>query len=620
MVIAMVFEFITSMAIFTTFTVLAVKTRQVLPALAVPMYAMISAGIIVHSTHFIGVQWSANLIRGLFLVLLFIGSLVCIDRKNDEKHGEWWRQVLAVGLPSLGLLIMVVASRAGATFQLKGILTSVQYLTPEDNAKWTNVASIIVQKNALGISDVGGILTTFLVIAESFVSAVLPIFGMNHNEINLTISTVVCGQLSLIVLAPFSLLPLTKLLNLDRNSWNAVPGFWLASFIVAGGSAAFQSLGHMSGQLVLVMGVYSVCTFLALDSSKKNHELAFYLCLFCVTTTASIWLPIQLLSALIPVAALGIFSYHRITRRDSKEIDLIILFPLALMVCAIPIAIDSFRYLTITNENFQNLLLAGGATQVVGPLMGLLPFVLFSFVFFGTEKNQFANKQLQPQRKSGAHLWVFLLVALLSLSITLVDSIKTGSTHYGSIKVQYMCSLVLIVTLLPLAIAKTTVSELPFSGFLIAATCSVLLLFALSSDAIFTNLTLKLRSQQWVENQIWSKETNWQAYVTHLSLTDRKIADSPIGCVEQVVGKRYWHTTTGTYVCTRHLLALSGLERESGPLVIWQLRSDWKSSLDNLRNMSESIKSRNLLVLSSEGNVVDIKRVDSYFLNPEFPE
>jgi hypothetical protein len=172
--------------------------------------------------------------------------------------------------------------------------------------------------------------------------------------------------------------------------------------------------------------------------------------------------------------------------------------------------------------------------------------------------------------------------------------------------------------MIPIAVAKITTSELPIPGFILAGTCSMLLLFSLSGDVTFTALTTKFRAQQWPEIAIWTKEVNWQAYITDMTLSEKKIVDMPIACGEIVVGKRYWNVSYGTYLCTRHLVALAGLEKAGGPLVEWQLRANWISSINYLRMMPDEVKNRNVLILSAEGKVVGEARVDSYFNNDGF--
>jgi hypothetical protein len=612
------------LAIFTTLITLLVPivlsrlTRTISVAFAVLMCALISAGIIVQSTHFMGLEWTANLVRILFCTLLIAGSFLAITQRRPRVHSVWWLQVISVGLPSLLILIRVLVTRVAEPYQLNGLLTSIQYINPEDNAKWSNVASLISQGKRLGITDIGGVLTTFLVLFASFVEALFPIIGMNNNEVNVTISTVVFGQLFLIIFAPLALLPLTKLMKSERNFWTFLPGFWVASLLISGGSAAFLSMGHLSSQLVLVMGIYAVCVIVSRGKSQQKHDLILNWGLLCATATASIWLPLQLLTALIPLTACVLFIFHGRKRIDNKEKDFLVFIPLALMVAAIPVAIESFRYLVVTDDNFQNLLIATGATQTVTPILSILPLVLFGVVLHGFGKSEVYVDGVRTDSFLPESYGVFASIAFFTFCVTCLDFLRTGSAHYGSIKVQYMCALVLIVVFVPMVIVKMASYYMPIQGFIVSSTLSLLLLFALSGDATLTNLTQRLRSEQWPQIAMWSQETNWQAYVTQLSLTDKTIRDFPIGCAEIVVNERYWHTTTATYLCTRHLVALSGLEKDGEALVVWQLRSDWKNSLNNLRELPESVKSRNLLILSSDGKVVDIKRVDSYFENQGF--
>jgi len=103
-----------------------------------------------------------------------------------------------------------------------------------------------------------------------------------------------------------------------------------------------------------------------------------------------------------------------------------------------------------------------------------------------------------------------------------------------------------------------------------------------------------------------------------MTLSKKKIVDLPIACGTIVVGKRYWNVDYGTYLCTRHLVALSGLEKAGGPLVEWQLRGDWQSSVNYLRAMSEEVKSRRILILSVEGKIVGEAPIDTFLKNEGF--
>ena len=180
-----------------------------------------------------------------------------------------------------------------------------------------------------------------------------------------------------------------------------------------------------------------------------------------------------------------------------------------------------------------------------------------------------------------------------------------------------MCALLLIITMIPIAMAKLTDSELPARGFMLSGACSLLLLLALSSDATFSSLTEKFRAQQWPEIALYPKDATWQAYVTNLSVNGGTLAELPIACGGFENFKRYWTVDPNTYLCTRSLVALAGLEIAGGPLVEWQLGSDWKKSLNHLREMPESIKTRDILILK-DGIVLYVGRIDSYFDNRGF--
>jgi hypothetical protein len=73
-----------------------------------------------------------------------------------------------------------------------------------------------------------------------------------------------------------------------------------------------------------------------------------------------------------------------------------------------------------------------------------------------------------------------------------------------------------------------------------------------------------------------------------------------------------------TYLCTRELVALAGMEKQAGPLVEWQLRADWMKSLSYMREMPGSVTSRNVLILSAEGIVVGVNPLSFYLENRDF--
>ena len=614
----MVLDYLTTFSIIAIVVFLSLKTRSLNVAVAVPLLGILSTGIIIQSSHFFGFQWNSNSISLLLIIVISVGAATAVRETGPPVDIIWSRQFLAVGIPVMGILILITVSRLLAKHQLDGLLTNILYINSEDNAKWTNVTSLIVQGNSLVISDIGGVVTTYLVVCAGFIKVLFPMFGLNNSEISVSILTVVCGQLSLIILAPLSLLPLTNLLSPGRYAWKAIPGFWLSSLIIAGGSTSFQSLGQLASQFVLCLAVYSVCILLTSRANRKSGHLRLFIGLLCVVATASAWLPLQLLTAIIPVIAVGVALFINTRSSNKMILNLSSKVILALILAASPVAIESWRYLTFSKSNFQNLLLAGGATNTVNPILSILPICLFILIMVKRQAPETNSTEWMSDLRNHENTAVLLLVSSFTIAVIYVDYVRTGTAHYGSLKVQYMCALILIITMVPIAVAIITVSELPIPGFILAGTCSMLLLFSLSGDVTFTALTTKLRANQWPEIAIWNKEVNWQAYITDMTLSEKKIVDMPIACGEIVVGKRYWNVTYGTYLCTRHLVALAGLEKAGGPLVEWQLRANWIGSLNYLRMMPDEVKNRNVLILSAEGKVVGEARVDSYFNNDGF--
>jgi hypothetical protein len=273
----MVLDYVTTFSIIAIVVFLSLKTRSLNIAIAVPLLGILSTGIIIESLNFFGYRWTSNSISLLLIIVISVGAVTAVRETEPPADRVWARQFLAVGIPVIGILILITVSRLLAKHQLDGLLTNILYINSEDNAKWTNVTSLIVQGKSLVISDIGGVVTTYLVVCARFIKVLFPIFGLNNSEISVSILTVVCGQLFLMILAPLSLLPLTKLLSPSRYAWKALPGFWLSSLIIAGGSTAFQSLGQLASQFVLFLAVYSVCILMTSGANQKSGALRLFI-------------------------------------------------------------------------------------------------------------------------------------------------------------------------------------------------------------------------------------------------------------------------------------------------------------------------------------------------------
>ena len=603
-------EYFVTTAILLVPTFVAFRIKSLYVAFSVPLLGILSTGMIVHCSYFFGIKWTSNLVRLLFIVSLVACSTLAIRVGRNNTERSLMKQFVAVGLPALGIFGFILYSRITAKNQLHGLLTSIHFIIKEDNAKWTNVTSLITQGKFLGIVDIGGVLTAYLVVCQSVIKTIFPILRLDTSEISLSISTVVCGQLGLIIASPLFLLPITKILNNNRNIWKSIPGFWLSSLVIAGGSAAFQSFGHLSSQLVLVVGVYSIGLLLTSGTISHDGELITFIGLFCLVATSSIWLPYQLLTGVIPLIALGVFISLRL-RSHRLDIAVFASIPLMLSLMAIPIAVDTFNYLTLTDTNLQNLLVAGGATHTATPVLLLLPVFLLFSTLMARDKLVSAEHTISDRESNYENYTILAFVGLFTVVVIYFDYLRSGFSNYGSLKVQFMCSLFLLITLIPIAITKVTNFEVPTRGFIVSCACSSLLLFAVSSDVTFSSLPQKFRSQQWPENAAWSKDLNWQAWITDMSENRKKLSEIPIACGEFIADEPYWNVNGETYVCTRQLHALAGLESTAGALVEWQLRGDWAKSVGYLRALPENIKSRNVLVLT-EGKVVGMVQLDEY--------
>ncbi len=589
--------------------------KSLLVATLLPLISVFSVGILVQSSDYFGLNWNAAAIKS-FLILVAICCFLTINGTQSKSKNQSFRpQILSLGVPSLVILIGIISGRVLAHKQTPNILTNIAFYGGEDNAKWFNVTSLIAQQKALSIGDIGGVGVTFLVVCSAIVRTVFPIIGLGSGPIDVAICTTAVAQLFLVALSPLALISFTKLLGNEQYSYRATPPLWTSAFLISAGSANFVSLGHLSAQIVLPMIVLSV-GFLMIDSND-SRDADLYLCLglFCLTAAASVWLPMQLMTLLIPVSILALRA-KRLLKQESSKINLDVFLLQLIVFAAIPIGIQTFTYVS-SPGNVRNLLSAGGGTNVMSSIQGVLPLVLLVLYLMGQSED--SNEMISGRtiRSNHSNLWIVAVIAFFSVSVIFLSYIRLGDAYYGSQKVQYIFSLVLVITLIPVSI-----SSLPPSGRIVrdtiaTFTVSVMVLFALNGDPIFKSLGQRVRSEQW-PTMLGTELTNWQAYVTSMQIEGKKIEDLPIACGELIPDKRMLSLNSHTYLCTRELVALAGMEKQAGPLVEWQLRADWMKSLSYMREMPGSVTSRNVLILSAEGIVVGVNPLSFYLENRDF--
>lgn len=589
--------------------------KSLLVSTLLPIISIFSVGIIVQSSDSFGLNWNATGIK-FFLIFVTICCFSTINKTQSRSTGGNFRlQILSIGVPSFVLLVSMILGRVLARKQTPHILTNIAFYGGEDNASWFNVTSLIAQQKTLNSGHIGGVGTTFLVVCSAIVRTIFPIIGLGSGPIDVAICTTAVAQLLLVVLSPLALISFTNLLDNKQYSYRATPTLWTSAFLISAGSATFVSLGHLSAQIVLPIIVLSV-GFLMTDSNvDREADLYLALGLFCLTAAASVWLPLQLMTLLIPVSVLALWAKRRF-KQESSKFNLDVFLLQLIVFAAIPIGIQTFTYVS-SPGTARNLLSAGGGTNVMSSIQGVLPIVLLVLYLLG--KSEDSNEMIsgRTSRTNYSNLWIVAVIAFFSVSVTFFSYIRLGDAYYGAQKVQYLFSLVLVITLVPISIRSLAASGGIVRDTIATITLSIMVLFALNGDPIFKSLGQRVRSEQW-PTMLSAEPTSWQAYVTSMQLEGKKIEELPIACGEFIQDKRMLSLNSYTYLCTRELVALSGLEKEGGPLVEWQIRADWMKSLRYMREMPENVKNRNVLILSPDGDVVGVNSMSFYLENRDF--
>ena len=594
--------------------VLIHRYKSILFSTLLPFLSVFSVGILVQSSDYFGLTWNATGIK-LFLVIVMICCFCTINETQSRSTtGNLRLQILSIGVPSFTVLGSIILARVLANNQTPHILTNIAFYGGEDNAKWFNVTSLIAQNRSLSIGDIGGVGVTFLVVCSTIVRSILPIIGLRGGPLDVSICTTAVAQLLLVALSPLALISFTDLLNNKQYSWRATPTLWTSAVLISAGSATFVPLGHLSVQIVLPIIVLSVGFLMTESNVDQQADLYLSLGLFCLTAAASVWLPLQLMTLLVPIAVLALWAKRHFRNTSKFKLEI---FLLQLMVfAAIPIGMQTFSYVS-SPGNARNLLSAGGGTNVMSTTQGMLPIVLL-FLFLLRKSEDTNEKFSDPtSTRNYSNLSIVAFVAFFCVGLVFVSYLRLGDAYYGTQKVQYLFSLVLIITLIPIAICSLLPSGKIMRDTIATFTASVLVLFALNGDPVFRDLGQRMRSEQW-PTALGAETTSWQAYVTSMQLRVKRIEEIPIACGEFIPDKRMLSLNSYTYLCTRELVALAGLETKAGPLVEWQLRADWMKSLRYMREMPESVKNRNVLILSPDGEVVGVNSLSFYLENRDF--
>ncbi len=580
------------------------------------------AGNLVQTTIAFGVGWTVYGLQLLVLAVLLIIVLMVtwLSRRAVVSLGSRRRQFLVLGVPALMIGVGLIVLRLMAP-DSAGALTAVGYLInhplAEDNAKWLHLTSQLAQGSEIAFNGyAGGPLLLVMSVVASLISVLSAIMLGGVNEVAVATNTLLGTQFLLIAVISFvfAVFAQGRFKGLkDTNRLVPVAAAWTAMFVLVLASAVVTSYGHLSLQFILLVLVLWAGVFMLETSFLLRLSAT-----LVIATSASVWLPLNVLGFAIIVVALVVV----IQRRSAIGALLVVvtaavswdaIFSSALYVFGSGgggassgadagiegVAAAPTGEIVASTHLFE----APGGTEVVAPVLGILATLAVLVVAW-----VYLRKQGDQSWKTAIPFLPIAAFGTYTLLITIADAIITGGApHYGGQKIMFAFVIMALAVTLPLALMlfeSSVLLGLAIGAVLILLTVDSILPRALSALSPVLWPTVNANAPQY-----WAgAEVNGTA--------DQPISNSPIACFTLPPASTVPTALPfgqDSYACTRLLIGLNALEGKAGTLSNW-LQTDWMSNrtnwdefYDSLVESTQPLATRSVIIMGDEKQLLGLQ-------------
>lgn len=584
------------------------------------------AGNLVQTSIALGTGWQVRSLQVLSLIVI-LGVLAgaYLVRSRMRPGSSMRTQFAGIVLPAMIVGLILILLRLMAP-EDPGPLTALGYLInhpmAEDNAKWLNLAAQLADGRTIAFNGYAGgplLLLMSLVAAGISVLSLLLLGGVN--EVAVVLNTVVGSQMLLIVLAPFALAPLAQWrmrAASGSRGGSAVPLppaplLWAGALILVSANAALVKFGHLSLQFVLILLVLWATVFLV--SSPRRLQL---MATLVIATTASVWLPLNVMGVILLVGALVV----TLRSRDWRGVGLVVVT----VVVTWDALFSSILYLFGIDISIgESLVDTEGSPVVAGISVDTSAAVSSSTLLF---ESPGATETAQPllaglallavigavvvaRRVRGSRTWVSFVPAFIVggyfVLISAGDAVMSGSApNYGSNKFGFAVVIMLAAAYLPVAAMAFDSDERRMTAIrwvIGGATVLVLTLDTLLPRALST-----LSPRLWV-----GVNESAPAYWAAAEVKDRPeqpLASQPVACFfvpPEVAEPSSLPLGQESYSCTRLMLGITGLEGQAGSLVPWLAldwtaqRTHWDELYPSLLIDTSAVADRQVISMDTDG-------------------
>lgn len=584
------------------------------------------AGNAVQSSMALGANWNVRSLQwlavGVLVVVLVLGAV--FGRSGRGMRRQWVVIVVPMVLIGAFLIAMRLLAPGGP-----GPLTAVGYFInhplAEDNAKWLHLTSQLADGRDIVFNGyAGGPMLLMMSMMAALIAVLSTVMLGGVNEVAVAANTVLGLQFLLIALVPVAFAPLAeRKIALDsRRVFVVAPLVWTGMIVLFLASSVITSYGHLSLQFVLIVLVLWALVFV-LDWAGQARLLM----TLAIATTASVWLPFNILGLVLLVGTLVWVLRSRNWRGLlAWAVTVVVvwdaLISSTLYLFGIDLGADTAGGGELAGEvvtgggvealpeqvaTASSLFTAPGGVEQIGPILALLAVAALLFVVW----------LMSAALRTGSWVSAVPFVPVIALGAYLLaiqvgDAITTGAApHYGGHKLGFALTVMVLAAMLPIALAG-----------LGGSIGSMSLLRWMSIGAVLVLLTLDTtlpRAISALSPMLWPKvDTAAPQYWSAAEVRDaasQPISSLPVACLfapPETAVPTALPFGQESYACTRLLVGLSGLEGQVGSLPSW-LQTDWLSNRQNwddfygsLVDSTAGIRGRTVVLMDTDGQVAGL--------------
>ena len=538
------------------------------------------SSVLIQFTDFFNHQWTRDQIYGTLITASVIQFYILKNRASRLQTNIYEKnRYAAVLIPFTVSALFIVLGRLTASKQPTNSITTLAYIaTKEDNAKWLNIASQITSGRQIAVGGVGAIIVCALAVSHALVQVVSILLSFKTTGTSLAIDTVMFCHLALVPVTALAYLP--SINNDRRQIWRVLPAIFVVQILLT----RTIGIGHLSLALTIV---FLICAVLGL-SNQEPFTQEWLLWIFLIQCGISIWLGILPLLILTPILVVIFYIRgNRLGKSISKNL-------VGVLLSCVPITLvfGNFQYVTHKSGTLNSLISASGGTLEASN--NFFYVILFLLVLILLSK---------PETNGPRTAITFALICVTYLStLEIWDGLRTGTLDYGSKKLAFLVSALLLAILIPIASDSfcnfNQLYRLSHSRIIFIA----ILILAFHADG-FMNQSLGIyKNQNWPS--AYSKEdVSWIGIGSGNGQSGGRISEIPIACaIKQDRGEIT--INYDTYLCTRNLIGLAGLEKEANSLMEWQLTNNWDATYRILTQLGEDVLSRKVILRNVKDELI----------------